>query len=597
MSFRSRSFRLVGALLLGLLSSVVTAQPMNVEPARTPASRWAPIATPTPVPRSVEMLPRDCELADARLLFIHDPQFPVSPEQERYVDILEKEFSGLFAAMGVRTVNARQSGMLAGHARQVALEHDFLTYAQGLAMDVNAELIMSFHVSFREVGFTHSAPGFRSVQDTVAFELYRVDSAQRIAADSFLAAGASDLPGAREAFMHAHEQAMQRATSPVDGGLARKIFEALRDECERTARFGRLITVGLYFQGTDPARLVRSLRSELQAGDVSAESDLRELRNVSSFEPPESYLEFEFRSRVSVGRLRDRLDQSFVDGLGLRDRFRVQFNTTGNNLVIALLDEERPQPLGPYAPAFLGAGGRRSGGTTAGGEALPSSVLREIASQGTVVVHADGRAVAAGVVVSAGHVVTDAEALRGATRFEIEGSGASGRVRATVAFELADHGLAILDLSGGQLPAGIAPLTLGDGNALREGDAVLAAAPQGRAAAGARTVSGRVLGLDRIGGQERILHTATLSEMTNGAPLLNDRGEVVGICMAGESVKQSAEIEADQDTASTRRTTTTTVTRTQSSAVLVNVLLGELPRDVLMLSPDIAERGRRGGAR
>src|SRR5690606_23623916 len=70
---------------------------------------------------------------------------------------------------------------------------------------------------------------------------------------------------------------------------------------------------------------------------------------------------------------------------------------------------------------------------------------------------------------------------------------------------------------------------LGDSDKVQENDKVFAAAPRTRKYPRARGRQGTIERIQR-GGVSEIIHSAVLEELTNGAPLLNTRGEVVGIC-------------------------------------------------------------------
>ena len=138
------------------------------------------------------------------------------------------------------------------------------------------------------------------------------------------------------------------------------------------------------------------------------------------------------------------------------------------------------------------------------------------------------------IVDEAGHVVTNAHVVAGATEFEVElydGTVVPATLVGADAFS--DVAVLALDLADGQAVPGVLPL--GDSDAVRVGDQVIAiGTPLGEYT---NTVSAGIVGakdrsLDTGAGYRLdglIQHDAPVYQGNSGGPLLNLNGEVVGI--------------------------------------------------------------------
>lgn len=141
------------------------------------------------------------------------------------------------------------------------------------------------------------------------------------------------------------------------------------------------------------------------------------------------------------------------------------------------------------------------------------------------------------IVDEAGHVVTNNHVVAGGTAFEVQfedGTTVSATVVGTDPFQ--DVAVMKLNLKAGQKVPGV--LTFGDSNTVRPGDEVIAiGTPYGQYA---NTVSSGTVGavgraLDTGDGYalpNLIQHSAPIYEGNSGGPLLDMKGEVIGMNVA-----------------------------------------------------------------
>jgi S1-C subfamily serine protease len=154
------------------------------------------------------------------------------------------------------------------------------------------------------------------------------------------------------------------------------------------------------------------------------------------------------------------------------------------------------------------------------------------------------------LVDNQGHIVTNNHVVQGADKIEVAFADAT-RTRGRVVGSDVDADLAVLELD--EVPSGLAPLPLGDSDAVQVGQRVIAIGnPFGLA--GTMTV-GIVSGLGRDLRSQRPGDFQTLGTYSNpdviqtdaainpgnsGGPLLNSRGEVIGINTAIRSTSGSS---------------------------------------------------------
>jgi S1-C subfamily serine protease len=584
-------------LLLSLLVFALliwSAGPLASQPTPSPTPfQLQQIARPTPVPGDqstwVEFVLDslgDCDLAGAAILCLYDhaKSEPLAGQlsKRQLVDILERYLTDVLTEAGLRTVTGDLAAMAGGNTERVMVEREFASKAQELALSYNAEYILRYYVMFKEVGRDPRNPEWYAVQDTLVYELVRVSSGERLSGVPFRAAGTSNVD-----YEDAHYQNMQRLVmAGLDGDLGRHLVADLKRFCERVGKRGDIMTVGLYYQGDDSLPLIAYFSEALKDRRLNRDGMVRERVRINSVATRETYAEYEIRSIAGMDNMSQYLYDPFVKEFNLRDRYRVHIDVKGMNVVLNILEEGRPE----FSEATLDRlRGRPSDGSKRRTEEQKSSLeISRAALRGTALVRAVGAAEtqpAAGVLVTrSGIVITDSAVATGALAFTVEFGGESGQAghmfQASPVMRLDAYGLEILQLEDFRLPPGVEPLPLADSDRVQERDGVVAVAPRTRAYPGSVTRSGEIVGIER-GTNQRIIHTAMLNEMSNGAPLMNMWGEVVGICRTNlrtaESTTQATE-RMDQGV-SQSGSVATTVTR--GVAVPVNLLRGQLPASEL----------------
>jgi S1-C subfamily serine protease len=152
-----------------------------------------------------------------------------------------------------------------------------------------------------------------------------------------------------------------------------------------------------------------------------------------------------------------------------------------------------------------------------------------------------------------GHVITNNHVVEGADSFKVrfqDGTEADATLVGTDAFQ--DVAVLKLELAAGQKLPGVA--TVGDSSAMRAGDQVVAlGTPLGQFA---NSVSEGIIGglnrtLDTGAGYQLgnlIQHDAPISSGNSGGPLLNMRGEVIGMNVA--AISNQNQLGASQSTTS-----------------------------------------------
>ena len=159
----------------------------------------------------------------------------------------------------------------------------------------------------------------------------------------------------------------------------------------------------------------------------------------------------------------------------------------------------------------------------------PSVDLYQFFLRGTLPRTAATHSVGSGLVIDAkGHVLTNNHVVDGASVIEVLFAKSKRKVRAQVIGVDVKTDLALLQI---QLPPGVVPLDLGDSDALRVGDLVLAIGnPFGYAhtvTSGIISAKGRVIG---AGPYDDFLQTdAAIHPGNSGGPLIDIRGRVIGI--------------------------------------------------------------------
>ncbi|MBX3729214.1 MAG: trypsin-like peptidase domain-containing protein [Candidatus Sumerlaeia bacterium] len=586
--------RIVPALvaLLVVLGGLVSAQPAptpfpfspgerNVSPPSNERPyRPIPLDAPEGRPEAPDILGQiaGCDLDGARVLFVYnvakagDLNLPIelprktAPEGERrtlivgdqsatapafrdrsaanqqylrLIDIAQSLFSNIFLEAGLTVVANPEMAQLLydspARREAIASERAFYERARSAALTYNAEYIFIYYVDFKDVGYSGTAQNWHDVQDTLIYEMHRVADGLRVSGRPFRAAGRSDVD-----FEDAHYQNMQRLVDVgLDGDLGIQVLRDVLRFCRRAGTRGDMVTVGLYYQGTDPSPIAigRLLSEVLRSREINESGNVR--RRESRAANGEAYQEYAIQDIGTVDELEDFLYTNFVVANSFEDRFIANFSGSGTTLVIELLDELRGGNWSSSALNPANQAATQAAQARADREARPLSVVEitRLAERGTVLVEAVGTDTqpAAGVLLThSGIVVTDSTIGDGARQFRVHFPATADRpavvALASAVVTLDNSKLLVLQVDGEfKLPEGVEPLPLGDSDKVQEHDPVYAAAPR---TARYPTARGRAGSVERIqrGVVSEIVHTAVLDELTNGAPLLNMRGEVIGIC-------------------------------------------------------------------
>lgn len=590
---------------------VFSSSPTNANKTPAPKSgQVVPITTPVPKStdrQSIQEILDDianCDLDGATIVFVYDysyrgremPSDDAGRETQfalslRMAPILEGFFSDIFTRAGLRVVSADLGG--ASSPQSEATEEEYYSAAQKMARDLNADYIFSYYALFKHIdevnareGGYKSRPGWYDVQDTLNYQLVRVSNGEKISGVPFRAAGTSNID-----YEDAHYQNMQRLTMEgTDGDLGRQTLQDILRFCARTAKRGDFVTVAVYYQGDDPMPIQRSLSDVLKGREVNDDGRLRQKQSLNNNESRESYIEYEFRQSIGADAVATYLYDNFVEVNGYRDRYRVNMETKGLNIMISLLEEGR-EAFSPSVLDRLRGRGQNPdvAREAAEGQEISSARLITLGREGTCLVTAIGtdRQPAAGFLVTKGQdgrgfVVTDSAVVSNARVLQVT-FGSNDAIPASVFVDLPDHNIAILELSA-PVPGGVRPLPLGDSDKVQDRDRVVAIAPQTSLYPSASSRAGMVLNVER-GAVHRIYHSAVLNELTNGAPLLNTAGEVIGVCRTAVRANDTIESSSAQTEAGEARSNTASSNITRAVAIPTNILRGQIDEAELNAVP------------
>lgn len=162
----------------------------------------------------------------------------------------------------------------------------------------------------------------------------------------------------------------------------------------------------------------------------------------------------------------------------------------------------------------------------------PSLDLYQFFLKGTIPTNMSTHSIGSGVLIDKkGLILTNNHVIEGASVIEVLFAKSRKKVKATVVGRDSKTDLALLQVNA---PADAIPLDLGDSDALRVGDVVLAIGnPFGYAhtvTSGIISAKGRVIG---TGPYDDFLQTdASIHPGNSGGPLLDIRGRVIGIATA-----------------------------------------------------------------
>jgi S1-C subfamily serine protease len=145
---------------------------------------------------------------------------------------------------------------------------------------------------------------------------------------------------------------------------------------------------------------------------------------------------------------------------------------------------------------------------------------------------AEGTGAGTGVVLEDGYIVTNAHVIEGASAVEVTVPGSGTVIPATVVGSDPANDIAVLRVDD---TSGLVPATLGSADLAAVGDSVVAIGNALALEGGLTVTQGIVSALDRSvetaeGTLDDLIQTdAAISSGNSGGPLVNDRGEVIGI--------------------------------------------------------------------
>ena len=420
--------------------------------------------------------------------------------------------------------------------------------AQQMAYQYNADVICFYKLIIHKAEADPEAPGVQGVRDSLGVRVVAAATSRLLATDERSGAGISDA----DEYL-AHRMAIERMLLAGAGGDKKGLAAYLIDEVDgwwqEFAKAGRPVLVNFYVQGDDATRLQQLAGLLKSEGEVQILGTPSPRRVVNSEQTKETFAEYEINFLGAMLNLQSMLVQKIAalkgaDGKALADKFRITVDAFGDHVTICLLDPAR-QEL------------REKPGVAAGGDvgvaapaAQPTAAPQAVAAlgrKGTVLVRIykqEGEALkpvghGSGAVLSAdGLVVTNAHVAGAGTRlfveFESPSKDAAGaQFEAQVLRQMPERDLALLKiklLRPGETRFNY--LRLGKAAGLRVGDTVVAVGAPFSPELVNNVTFGTVSALGRLP-EKHIVHTAPIYHGNSGGPLLDLRGEVVGINAAG----------------------------------------------------------------
>lgn len=422
--------------------------------------------------------------------------------------------------------------------------------AQQIAYQYHADVICFYKLLVHKAEADRDAPAAKAVRDSVQVRVVGAATGRLLATDERTSAGLSDA----DEYL-AHRMAIERILLAGGGGEAKGLAAYVADEVEgwwaEFHKTGRPVSVNFYLQGDD-ARLLTALAALLKSeGDVQIVGTPASRRVVNSEQTHEIFAEYEVNFVGAMIKLQGLLVQKIAelkgpDGKPLADKYRITVDAFGDHVTICLLDPERQEIR--ERPAVVPGGDL--GGAVPGAPPAPAAspqAVAEAARRATVLVRSytkEGEVLkplghgSGAVLTPDGVVVTNAHVVSGGKHFFVEFEARtpdlpSPQFEAEVLRQMPDRDLALLKiklLRPGQ--AAFDTLKLGRSADLRVGDSVVAVGAPFSPELINNVTFGTVSSLGRLP-EKFIVHTAPIYHGNSGGPLLNLRGEIVGINAAG----------------------------------------------------------------
>ena len=414
--------------------------------------------------------------------------------------------------------------------------------AQRIAYQHQAEVLCFYKLLIHKAADDRDVRGVKGVRDSVQVRLVSAASGRLLAMDERTSAGISD---ADEYLAHrmAIERILLTGTRPGEKGLAAFLMEELETWWKSYLVNGRPAIVSFYIQGEDASAVTKLASLLASATMLHVFWPPRPRRIINSEATKEIFAEYEISFVGNMYSLQSTLVEQaakvpIADGLTLADKYRITIDAFSDHVTLCCLDPSRPE-VREGVGVVPGAG-------AAGGPAAAAQALAAAARRATVMVRTFGqqgdalKVIGSGsgaVLTPDGKVVTNhhvtAKGRKFYVEFESTAAGGNPQYEAELVRSMPDRDLALLQIKllrpgDTQFPF----LRLGKSAELRVGDRVAAIGAPFNAELINNVTFGTVSALGRTK-HKLIVHTAPIYSGNSGGPLLNMRGEVVGINTAG----------------------------------------------------------------
>lgn len=495
------------------------------------ADQSATLPPPIFAARRVEGLPSRCVLLIRTLL-----SRELLKKRFRVVD---PDAADRLATIFTRLREFRDPGTASGSVDSVA---------QQVAYQFNADVLVFYKLLVHKAEADPAAPAAKAVRDSVQVRVVAAATGRLLATDERASVGISDA----DEYL-AHRMAIERILLPAgegkDKGLAAGMIQEIEGWWDEFRKAGRPVFVNFYLQGGDATQLQQLAGLLTSDGAVQIVGAPTPRRVINSEQTKETFAEYEVSFLGSMHGLQSSLVQRIAalktaGGAALAEKFRITVDAFGDHVTICLLDPARqeirekpgvaaggdvgmapPQGAPQAAPQAVAETGRRC--------AVLVRSYTKVADALKPLGHGSGA-----VVAPEGLVVTNAHVVSGGSQFFVEFESAQKGVanpqfEAELVRQMPDRDLALLRIKllrpgGTQFPA----LRLGRSGDLRVGDTVAAIGAPFDPGLINNVTFGTVSAVER-GQAKHIVHTAPIYRGNSGGPLLNMRGEIVGINAAG----------------------------------------------------------------
>ncbi|MBM4041716.1 MAG: trypsin-like serine protease [Planctomycetes bacterium] len=449
---------------------------------------------------------------------------------KRY-DLVDPKVAGDIARVFTRLREFRDPSAASGTVDSVA---------QQVAYGYNADLIVFYKLLVHEVKPDADVPKVKTVHDSVQARVVVGSTGRLFAMEERDAKGISET----DAYL-AHRMAIERVLGKPgeadDPGLANALVKQIEAWWADYAKKGRPVVVNFFIQGEDATRLQQLAALLKSEGSVTISGQPRPRRVINSEQTKEIFAEYEIGLLGALFDLQAMLvknaaELKLADGMKLADKFRITVDAFGDHVTLCLLDPARPEVrpgvgivVGNWREGHLAANDRQ---TLAAVARKATVMVRSYTKKGDALApvgHGSGPVVTAdGLVVTNFHVVNNAQKYF--VEFEAEAPAAGNpQFEAELVRSMPDRDLALLKIKLLRPEdARFTALPLGKSLELRVGDEVVAVGAPFNSELINNVTFGTVSALGR-GPNKYIVHTAPMYRGSSGGPLLNLRGEIVGI--------------------------------------------------------------------